>query len=97
MTNRATLAMQISDIPASIVFYTQRLGFTLSNPSLATDVAEITGMDGDLFLLIGPGAGDITPYLNNQYRMLQPGQQLSFLETDLDTRKADAPTCVRDP
>ena len=81
--------MHVGDVPTSITFYTKRLGFTLSNPSLATDVAEIIGSDGDPFLLIGPGAGDVTPYLKERHRMLQPGQQLYFLETDLGRRRAE--------
>lgn len=88
MTVRSKLALPVADLEASLAFYRERLGFMLAAYSPDADVAAVADPDGDLILLAGPRAGSIATYLDDQQRILQPGQSLSFYERDLAARRA---------
>jgi catechol 2,3-dioxygenase-like lactoylglutathione lyase family enzyme len=85
---QATVAIRVADLARSIHFYTEGLGFSLAEHRPAEDVAEIIDSDGDPFLLAGPHAGDLAPYLAEGHFILRPGTALSFLSRDLGARHA---------
>lgn len=86
---RPTLAIPVADLAASIAFYVDRIGFTLADHQPAADLAQILDSDGDLLLLAGPRAGDLTPHLDTTHRILRPGGRVGFHGGDLDARRGD--------
>lgn len=84
MSKQAELALFVPDLTEAIEFYVGMLGFTCSEQYPSTDVAQITGTDGIPFLLTGPNAGDITPYLTEPHFDVKPDDVLTFPVADLD-------------
>ena len=87
MEKRPTVAMQVADLAASIDFYVNKIGFGLADHQPAADVAQILDSDGDLLLLAGPRAGDVTAHLAPTHRILAPGGQVGFLGHDLGAQR----------
>jgi catechol 2,3-dioxygenase-like lactoylglutathione lyase family enzyme len=85
---KPSFALPVADLTASITFYTDCLGFTLADQQPAADAAQIIDSDGDPLLLVGPQAGDVTPYLAESHLSLKPGSRLNFRGGDLDTRRS---------
>ncbi len=88
MSKQAELALFVPDLTEAIKFYVEMLGFTCSEQYPSTDVAQITGTDDVPFLLAGPDAGDVTPYLTEPHFNVKPDDVLTFPITDLDALHA---------
>jgi len=91
MTRQPTAALHVTDLAASIAFYTERLGFALGNPHPEADMAEVfnpLNPEGDVFLLAGPQAGDVLPHLGEPSIVLKPGQTIRFLREDMERVRA---------
>lgn len=77
--SRPSLALWVTDISASRAFYTDMLGFVMTDTPLPDDTfAEIVGFGHEPFLLVGPDAGDVTAYLQDEHFVARPGSTLSF-------------------
>jgi catechol 2,3-dioxygenase-like lactoylglutathione lyase family enzyme len=87
MPNKASLAITVADLADSVDFYANRLGFELIGHVPDADVAHIVDSDGDLLLLVGPAAGDLTAYLDEQHRVLAPGDSIGFGGGDLAAQR----------
>ncbi len=62
MATRAIGAIEVTDLPAAMMFFVDQLQFALEEHQPAADVAMID-INGVLALLIGPGVGDETSLL----------------------------------
>jgi catechol 2,3-dioxygenase-like lactoylglutathione lyase family enzyme len=93
MTVRATkpaFAMQVADVATSIAFYTNYIECTLAEQQPGPDMALLIFPDSDTCLLLGPHAGDPTPYLAEEHYIIKFGESETFrLEGgDLDARRS---------
>jgi len=84
MPKQSELALFVPDLTQAIEFYVEMPGFSCSEQYPLTDVAQITGTDGIPFLLAGPNAGDVTPYLTEPHFDVKPDDVLTFPIADLD-------------
>jgi catechol 2,3-dioxygenase-like lactoylglutathione lyase family enzyme len=85
---KPSLAIPVANLAGSLAFYTDCLGFTLAEQQPAPDAAHMIDSDGDPLPLVGPHAGDVTPYLAESHVFTRPGQTINFLGDDLDVRRA---------
>jgi catechol 2,3-dioxygenase-like lactoylglutathione lyase family enzyme len=86
MTNQPAkpgLAMPVADVATSTAFYIDYLGCTLAKQQPAPDIAHLIDPNGDSFLLVGPQAGDPTPFLNEQAYIAKPRETFQFDDRDL--------------
>lgn len=91
MMRQPIAALRVANLAASIAFYTERLGFALGEHRPGADRAELfypLNADGTSFLLAGPQAEDIMPYLSGPRMVLRPGQTIRFLREDLETQRS---------
>ena len=91
MTKQPIAALRVADLATSVAFYTERLGFALGEQHPEADRAGCfypLNPDGNSFLLAGPGAEDVMPYLNGPRIVLEPGETIRFLREDLETWRA---------
>jgi catechol 2,3-dioxygenase-like lactoylglutathione lyase family enzyme len=91
MTKQPIAALRVADLATSVAFYTERLGFALSEQDSAANIAECFypfNPDGNSFLLAGPHAEDVMPYLNGPRIVLEPGETIRFLREDLEALRA---------
>lgn len=84
MSNRPILAMRVTDLPTTIKFCVEKLGFTMVDHLPYADIAHVLDADKDLLLIAGPQAKDITQYLDSPRFILKPGDTVSFAESDLE-------------
>lgn len=77
------IALRVADLPRSLAFYCDGLGFTRAAVSTTDDLATIIDVDGDAFLLAGPEAADLTPYLSPNSMILPASEMLRYANTDL--------------
>lgn len=89
MPDQPTLAFQVSDISLTLAFLTEKLGFTLAESRPDEDVAYIIDSDGDMLLLTGPTAQNVTSYLDERHFILNPGESMDFGCVDLEARQAE--------
>jgi catechol 2,3-dioxygenase-like lactoylglutathione lyase family enzyme len=94
MSTKPEIALRVADLAESTRFYSECLGFKAmqqDHPDLALlDLGEFS------FLLAGPAAPDLTPYLSQPSFIFQPGETLympirllSFQSADFDSRRAE--------
>jgi catechol 2,3-dioxygenase-like lactoylglutathione lyase family enzyme len=83
MPRLPNLALRVYDLTRSIIFYTDRIGFTLVEHRPEADIAYLLDSDGDLNLLAGPAAADLAPYVAERHLLLKPGNTITFLNNDL--------------
>jgi catechol 2,3-dioxygenase-like lactoylglutathione lyase family enzyme len=92
MTTQPIAALRVADLATSVAFYTERLGFALGEQHPEADRAVCfnpLATDGNAFLLAGPRAEDVTPYLSGPRIVLEPGEQpIRFFREDLETVRA---------
>ena len=91
MTKQPIAALRVADLATSVAFYTERLGFALGEQHLEADRAECfnpLNSDGSSFLLVGPRAEDVMPYLSGPRMVLEPGATIRFFREDLETLRA---------
>jgi catechol 2,3-dioxygenase-like lactoylglutathione lyase family enzyme len=91
MTDHPTklgLAMPVADLAASTAFYIDCLGCTLAQQQPAPDIAHLIDSNGDAFLLVGPQAGDLTPFLHEEGYIAKPRETFQYDERNLDARYA---------
>src|SRR6185437_7655463 len=89
MPRLPNLALHVSDLTRSIIFYTDRIGFTLVEHKPEADIAYILDSDGDINLLAGPGTADLAPYLAERHLLLKPGNTITFLSNDLTAIRSE--------
>ncbi|MEO7020218.1 MAG: DinB family protein [Ktedonobacteraceae bacterium] len=90
MTELPSFAMRVSDVFASSVFLTEKLGFTLTEHKPDEDIAYLLDSDGDTLLLAGPAAQEnLAVYLAAQHSIARPGESIGFNGGDLEARQAD--------
>ncbi len=80
MPNRPTMAMRVTDLPTTIKFCVEKLGFTMIDHLPYADIAHLLDSDKDLLLVVGPNAKDITQYLDPPRFIFKPGDTISFVE-----------------
>ncbi len=91
MTTQPIAALHVADLATSGAFYTERLGFALGEQHPEADRAECfnpLNSDGSSFLLVGPRAEDVMPYLSGPRMVLEPGATIRFFREDLETMRA---------
>ncbi len=91
MMKQPVAALRVANLAASVAFYTERLGFALGEHHPDADRAECfnpLNEDGNSFLLAGPQAGDVMPYLSGPRMVLEPGATMHFFREDLETLRA---------
>ena len=88
MSNRPTLAMKVTDLPTTIKFCIEKLGFTMVDHLPYADIAHVLDPDNDLLLIAGPQAKDISQYLDPPRFIFKPGDTIKFGENDLEARHA---------
>ncbi|EFH84352.1 DinB family protein [Ktedonobacter racemifer] len=81
-------ALYVKDLETSRAFYVDQLGFTETDTTLPTTLAEVADFDNDPMLLVGPEAGDVTPYLASTHSIIKPGQVLTFYCQNLEIQRA---------
>ncbi|SRR5579885_601220 len=89
MEQRPSMALRVHDVAASVAFYTKLPGFTVGSADQAADLATILDPDGDAFLLTGPIAGDVTPYLSDVHQIFRPGATFVFSCRNLAEQQDD--------
>jgi len=89
MSELPTVAMRVTDLSRSIAFYRDRIGFTLVEAKPDQDVATMLDTDGDLTLLAGPGARDLTALLAERHFIAKPGESVGLYGGDLAARRAE--------
>lgn len=89
MTALPTLAMYVSNVAASSAFLTEILGFTLLQRNPGADIAHLLDSDGDILLLVGPTARDVSSHLAAQHFIARPGESISFGSGDLEAWQAE--------
>lgn len=87
MSKKPVVAFLVSDVPKSVAFYAKLPHFTLGESS-TQNIAYVIDPDDEPFLLVGPHAGDATPYLAEQHLILKPGERLNFVYPNLETMQA---------
>lgn len=80
------LALRVADLEAGLRFYVDGLGCTVTARPAAS--VAVIAADGDPFLLAGPEAGDLTPYLAAAHIILAPGERFYIDGGDLAARQA---------
>lgn len=88
MTTRAWVLVLVNDLTTTLNFYTNNLSWTLGERP-APDMAFIFEPDGKAILLAGPGAGDTTPYLQENAPIKQAGSTLPFYTANVDDLRAE--------
>jgi catechol 2,3-dioxygenase-like lactoylglutathione lyase family enzyme len=88
MSELPRFGVRVTDLPASIEFYAGQIGFKLVAHHPASDTAHILDSDGDLMLLAGPKAGDVSQYLAEKHLVLEPHGTLTFHGGDIDALQA---------
>jgi uncharacterized damage-inducible protein DinB len=83
---RPAQALRVNDLAASRAFYTEQLGFGTTTIQLPETVVEVTDFINVPILLVGPDAGDVTAYLQDQHEFIKPGAVLPFICPDLDAQ-----------
>lgn len=87
MSNRPTLAMKVTDLPTTIKFCVEKLGFTMVDHLPYADIAHVLDPDNDLLLIAGPQAKDISQYLDPPRFTFKPGDTMSFWGDDLEAQR----------
>ena len=91
MTKQPVAALRVADLATSVAFYTERLGFALGEQHPEADRAECFNSlneDGNAFLLAGPRAEDVMPYLSGPRMVLEPGATIRFFRENLEIMRA---------
>ncbi len=88
MANRPRVALVVTDVAASLAFYTDLIGFTIADSEPEADMATIIDSDGDPILLAGRRTKDIRSFLDEPRIIFKPGDTLDFIDNDLEARRA---------
>lgn len=87
MAQRAVAAIEVTDFPAGLRFFTDQLQFAVLDHQPDQDVATIE-VNGAPVLLVGPRARDIEIHLTASLAHFKPSATLSLLASDLETHRA---------
>jgi catechol 2,3-dioxygenase-like lactoylglutathione lyase family enzyme len=88
MQKPARVALKVHNLPTSLTFYVDRLGFQLVKSQPDADVALVLDPYGDHLLLAGPAVEDVRAHLRQPPIIHEPGATLDFAQEDLDARLA---------
>jgi catechol 2,3-dioxygenase-like lactoylglutathione lyase family enzyme len=90
MSKRPRIAMKVTDLATSLVFYVNNLGFDLVESKPEVDTALVLDSDDNSFwgciLLAGPQVEDVRVHLDEPRVVYKPGDTLDFLENDIDAK-----------
>lgn len=84
MEQQAWVVLEVQDVADSLAFYTEYLGWS-PGERLSHNVQPVVDPDGDVLLLAGPGAGDVTRYLKDHALRPRPGGRLRMPHPDVDS------------
>lgn len=88
MEKVAWAVLEVQDVASTIAFYSDYLGWSLGDrPS--HNIISVVDHDGDVLLLAGPDAGDVTPYLKDHALRPRPGGTLRMPHPDVDALYRD--------
>jgi catechol 2,3-dioxygenase-like lactoylglutathione lyase family enzyme len=88
MADLPSFAQLVSDVAASVAFYTEKLGFSLQDSRPADDIAVVLDPDGDALLLAGPAVRHPASYLDEHHLIFHPSDSLDFRGEDLEALRA---------
>jgi catechol 2,3-dioxygenase-like lactoylglutathione lyase family enzyme len=88
MDDLPSFAQLVSQLAASVAFYTEKLGFSLRDSRPAEDIAVVIDPDGDALVLAGPAAQQLTSYLDEHHLIFHPGDSLDFHGEDPEAMRA---------
>jgi catechol 2,3-dioxygenase-like lactoylglutathione lyase family enzyme len=88
MDDLPSFAQLVSDVAASVAFYTEKLGFSLQDSRPTEDMAVVLDPDGDALLLAGPAVQHPATYLSEHHLIFHPGDSLDFHGEDLEALRA---------
>lgn len=89
MAHTPGYAMQVSNLAASLAFFTDKFGFILLEEKPAEDIAYLLDIDGDALLLAGPIAQDIPSYLGPPKFIAKAGESAAFGCEDIEVLQAE--------
>jgi catechol 2,3-dioxygenase-like lactoylglutathione lyase family enzyme len=88
MGDLPAFAQLVSNVAASVAFYTERLGFSLRDSRLDEDIAVLLDPDGDAILLAGPTVQHLAAHLDEHHVIFHPDDSLDFRGDDLEGLRA---------
>lgn len=89
MASTPSYAMQVTNLAASLAFFTDKFGFTLIEERPAEDVAYTLDPDGDAVLLAGPAAQDVPSYLITPKFVIKLGEGVDFRHDNVEALQAE--------
>jgi hypothetical protein len=88
MGDLPSFAQLVSQVAASVAFYTDTLGFSVRDSRLDEDIAVVIDPDGDALVLAGPTVQHLVSYLDEHHLIFHPGDSLDFRGEDLEALRA---------
>jgi hypothetical protein len=88
MNDLPSFAQIVSQVAATVAFYTEKVGFSLRDSRPAEDIAVVLDPDGDTLLLAGPTVQHLASYLDEHHLIFHPGDSLEFRGEDFEALRA---------